>query len=153
MVRLSAMICLPMSRRSAGSTSPSTAIMFGPQSRSKMTSGHCGIRAQHSSMPLSVHFRTDSAMTPEEEIRIQLPASLSKVKRQRFELKYIEAVLQSLWRDSKDANQRSTSLELSLAKLINVITVSTCLSCLRLWPLAIPKGSESPVPFCVGKAL
>jgi hypothetical protein len=47
-VRLSAVICLPMSRRSAGSTSPSTAITFGPQSRSKMTSGHCGILAQHS---------------------------------------------------------------------------------------------------------
>ena len=29
-----------------------------------MTSGHCGIRAQHSSMPLSVCFRTDSAMIP-----------------------------------------------------------------------------------------
>ena len=33
---------------SAGSTLPSTAITFGPQSRSKMTSGHCGIPAQHS---------------------------------------------------------------------------------------------------------
>jgi hypothetical protein len=29
-----------------------------------MTSGHCGIRAQLSSMLLSVRFRTDSAMTP-----------------------------------------------------------------------------------------
>ena len=29
-----------------------------------MTSGHCGIRAERSSMPLSVRFRTDSAMTP-----------------------------------------------------------------------------------------
>jgi len=37
---------------------------FGPQSRSKMNSGHCGIRAERSSMPLSVRFRTDSAMTP-----------------------------------------------------------------------------------------
>ena len=55
---------LAMSRRSAGSTSPSTAITFGPQIRSKMTSGHCGIRAQHSSTPLGVRFRTDSAMTP-----------------------------------------------------------------------------------------
>jgi hypothetical protein len=64
-VRLSAMICLPTSRRSAGSTSPSTATMFGPPSRSKMTSGHCGIHAQRSSMLLSVRFRTDSAMTPE----------------------------------------------------------------------------------------
>lgn len=37
---------------------------IGPQTPSKTTSGHCGIRAQHSSMPLSVRFRTDSAMTP-----------------------------------------------------------------------------------------
>src|SRR5271166_3295532 len=61
------MILLLISRRSAGSTSPSMATTFGQPNRSKTASGHCGTRARHSSTPLSVGFWEDSAMTPSLE--------------------------------------------------------------------------------------
>jgi len=52
---------IALSRRSAGSTSPSMATTFGQPNRSKTASGHCGTRARHSSTPLSVGFWEDSA--------------------------------------------------------------------------------------------
>jgi hypothetical protein len=42
-------------------------ITFGPQSRSSMAFGPSEIPAQHSSPPLRVRFRTDSAMIPIRE--------------------------------------------------------------------------------------
>ncbi len=54
----------PTSPRSAGSISPSTAIMSGRLSRSEVPFGPYEIRAPNSSKPLSVGFGTDSTMTP-----------------------------------------------------------------------------------------
>jgi Tn3 transposase DDE domain len=54
----------PISRRSDGSISPSTAITSGRLNRSEMPFGPYETRAPNSSMPLSVGFGTDSTMTP-----------------------------------------------------------------------------------------
>ena len=65
----SATICSPISLRSAGSTSPSMATTSGRPNRSKTASGPSEIRARASSMPLSVGFWEDSAMTPKRPVR------------------------------------------------------------------------------------
>ena len=54
----------PTSRRSAGSTSPSTAITSGPLRRSEMPSGPYETRAPNSLTRLSVGFREECTMTP-----------------------------------------------------------------------------------------
>ena len=59
------MICSPISHRSDGSTSPSTAIMFGRPSRYKTPSGPYEAPGPTSSMRLRVRFLEDSTMTPE----------------------------------------------------------------------------------------
>jgi hypothetical protein len=56
--------CSPTLPRSAGSTSSSMATTSGHPNRSRRGFGRCEIRAPPSSMPLSVRFGTDSAMTP-----------------------------------------------------------------------------------------
>jgi hypothetical protein len=55
---------LPISRRSDGSISPSTAITSGPPNRSEMPFGPYETGAPNSSTRLSVGFRTDSTMAP-----------------------------------------------------------------------------------------
>ena len=47
-----------------GSTSTSRATTAGRPNRSRRGSGRYATRVQYSCMPLSVRFRTDSAMTP-----------------------------------------------------------------------------------------
>jgi hypothetical protein len=56
--------CSPTSLRSAGNTSASAAATSGRPNRSNRRFRPCESFAPRSSMPLTVRFRTDSAMTP-----------------------------------------------------------------------------------------
>ena len=61
--------CSPTLPRSAGSTLASMATTSGHPNRLSRGFGRCEIRPPSSSMPLSVRFRTDSAMTPNRRER------------------------------------------------------------------------------------
>jgi TnpA family transposase len=66
----SATICSPISRRLAGSTSPSMETMFGRPSRSRTPSGPSETRDPSYSMRLRVQFWEDSALTPNTSFRV-----------------------------------------------------------------------------------